>query len=238
MVESQTRLAYTIRMNTTRMNFPVLAPSILSADFSRISSELDFIRESGTNWVHLDVMDGHFVPNLTFGPKFISDLRKISDLIFDVHLMIEKPELSIDQYIDAGADWLTFHFESCVHSHRLLSYIKSKNIKAGISINPSSPISLLEELLPYCDQVLVMSVNPGFGGQKILPNCIKKVSDLVALRAQKGYDYCVAIDGGVNLQTIKDVAIAGPDIIVAGSAFFAAKDPAEFRKTICTVSAK
>lgn len=198
----------------------LLAPSILSADFSNLGSSLDEIQVKGGDWIHIDVMDGQFVPNLTFGPPIIKALRKKSSLPFDVHLMVNNPSSMVDQFIDAGADWLTFHIEAEVHAHRLAAKIRETGIKAGISIVPSTPVSAIEEMLPYVDLVLVMTVNPGFGGQILIPECLRKVQALKKIKQDLDLSYIVSVDGGVNRETLGSVLGAGTDVVVSGSAFF------------------
>ena len=202
----------------------IVAPSVLSADFSDIKAELDRIKASTAPWVHLDVMDGEFVPNITFGPKFVSDIRKHSDLFFDAHLMVNKPERYIDDFAIAGCDAITVHSEATLHLDSVLNRIRSLGKKAGVSIVPSTPVCMIEPVLDLCDIVLIMSVNPGFGGQKLIPYTLDKVRELVALR--KNRSYLISIDGGVNLSTIEQVASSGVDAVVAGSAFFSSEDPA------------
>ncbi len=203
------------------------APSILSADFSDIVGAIRRIEQSGADWIHLDVMDGHFVPNISFGPKMVSDIRNLTELPLDVHLMISNPGNFADDFIEAGADYLSFHLEAETHAHRLIQYIGEMDTYAGISIVPSTPVDALGELLPYLDHILIMTVNPGFGGQQIIPSCLSKVSVLVDLRTEFGYSYSVAVDGGVNRETAAIVREAGTDVLISGSAFFSADDPKE-----------
>lgn len=204
---------------------PLCAPSILSADFTALGEAVQLVERSGCPWLHLDIMDGHFVPNLSFGSKTVADIRGITDLYLDTHLMISNPEQYITEYINAGADAVTIHLEAAVHIHRLLEKIKSGGASCGISIVPSTPVSFLTEILPMVDLVLVMSVNPGFGGQKLIPGCIDKVKVLDSIRKDRGLHYLISIDGGVNRTTAPSVIRAGADVLVAGSAFFGAADP-------------
>ncbi|GAB1433558.1 ribulose-phosphate 3-epimerase [Spirochaetota bacterium] len=206
------------------MKTSIFAPSILAADFTDISSALSEIENSSAAWVHLDVMDGHFVPNLTFGPKMIADMRKLSKLFFDVHLMISNPEAMLDAYIEAGADAVTFHIEACVHANRLADKIRKAGKKAGISIVPSTPVSTVAEMLDIVDLILVMSVNPGFGGQSFIPSSMKKVSALTEIRKKEGLDFMIAVDGGVNENNAREIISAGADVLVMGSAFFGSKN--------------
>lgn len=203
------------------------APSLLSADFARMEEGIKKIEEAGADWVHLDVMDGHFVPNITFGPKMISDLRNLTSLPFDVHLMVDHPEEMVDQFIDAGSDWLTFHSEAVIHSHRLIQRIKDRGVRAGISIVPSTPVSAVMELLPFVDLILVMTVNPGFGGQSLIPEALEKTNDLAKLREEKGWNFLISVDGGINRSTAEAMRQSGTDVFVSGSAFFKAEDPRE-----------
>lgn len=205
--------------------FPKLAPSLLAADFGRVAEELARVKDSGAGILHLDIMDGQFVPNLTFGPKMIQDIRAISDLTLDVHLMIEAPERSADMYIDAGADYLTFHAEACVHSHRLIERIRARGVKVGLAIVPGTPISAVEPLLDDIDLLLIMTVNPGFGGQTLIPFCVEKIRKACSLRQERGQSFLIECDGGVNDTTAGELLAAGTDILVAGSAFFASAQP-------------
>ena len=198
----------------------ILSPSILAADFTNLGESLRFIESKKATWVHIDVMDGSFVPNITFGQPVVAALRKISTLQFDVHLMIENPQLHIDTFAEAGADWITFHYEAAVHHHRIIQHKHSLGKKAGISIVPSTPVSALEDILPFVDLVLVMSVNPGFGGQTLIPRCIEKIAQLNELRMKNGYGFRLSVDGGINNKTIGMAVGAGADVIVSGSSFF------------------
>jgi len=203
------------------------APSVLSADFSNLSKGLELIKKADAEWIHLDVMDGSFVPVITFGPKMVKDIRAVTDLVLDVHLMIDNPENQIDAFIDAGSDYITFHYEAGMHSHRIIQKIKQAGIKAGISIIPSTPVAQIRELLPYLDLVLIMTVNPGFGGQSIIPTCVEKIKKLDEIRKEFNYNFLLSVDGGINRKTSGNVIKAGVDVLVSGSAFFHAEDPVE-----------
>lgn len=201
----------------------MLAPSLLSADLADLKNAVKIIENNGGTVVHIDVMDGRFVPQISYGQPVVQSLRPYTKLPFDVHLMVEHPEEQVESFAKAGADWITFHHEACVHSHRLVQKIHDLGKKAGISIVPSTPVSAIKEMLEYVDLVLVMTVNPGFGGQKLIPSCVKKITELVELRKQLGLDFMISVDGGVNAETIGSVADAGADVIVSGSAFFSGK---------------
>ncbi len=197
-----------------------LSPSLLSADFANLSNALKMIEEKNASFVHVDVMDGHFVPQVSYGQPVISSIKKCSKLPFDVHLMVEKPENSIQSYIDAGADFVTFHFEATNHVDRCIQIIHENGKKAGIALCPSSPVSLLEEVLPFIDIVLIMTVNPGWGGQKLIPYTVNKVKKLADIQRDKGYNFKISVDGGINQNTLNSVLDAGTDIVVSGSSFF------------------
>lgn len=205
----------------------IYAPSILSANFASIGDAVRRIEKSGADWIHLDVMDGHFVPNISFGPKMVADIRALTDLPLDVHLMVSNPSDFIEPFVDAGADYLTFHLEAEIHAHRLIQRIHNEQIFAGISIVPSTSVDALGELLPFLDHILIMTVNPGFGGQKLISNTLRKVTTLVEFRSEMEYDYTIAVDGGVNRETAAMVREAGTDVLISGSAFFKAADPQE-----------
>ncbi|MDD7610080.1 MAG: ribulose-phosphate 3-epimerase [Spirochaetales bacterium] len=202
------------------LRLPALAPSLLSADFSSLENAIKQIEENGGSVVHIDVMDGQFVPEITYGQPVVRSIRKLTKLPFDVHLMVENPENKIDSFVDAGADWITFHYEATNHAHRLIQMIHEKGKLAGVSICPGTPINLLSEILKCADIILVMTVNPGWGGQKIIQSCVEKIAELKKIREKKGYNYLISVDGGVNSQTLESVKSAGADIIVSGSAFF------------------
>lgn len=197
-----------------------LSPSILSADFSRLGEQIRELDEAGAQYVHIDVMDGRFVPSISFGVPIIKSIRDCSERIFDVHLMIEEPERYIVDFVDAGADLITVHAESCVHLDRTIDSVKEKGILAGVALNPSTPLSVLDYLLPKVDMVLIMTVNPGYGGQKLIPYTVQKVRDLKEMVDRQGLKTDIEVDGGVNLFNVEELMDAGANIIVAGSAIF------------------
>ena len=201
-----------------------LAPSILSADFAHLGEQVERAEAGGGSVVHVDIMDGHFVPNLTIGPPVVKSLRKATRLPLDCHLMIENPDLYIGDFAEAGADWISVHQEACRHLNRTLHLIKSHGCRAGVVINPATPVDTLSEVLGIVDYVLVMSVNPGFGGQKFIPETLGKMKKLAEIRAARGYGYRIEVDGGVAMETIAEVVRAGAEILVAGNAVFGKGD--------------
>jgi ribulose-phosphate 3-epimerase len=202
-----------------------LAPSILSADFARLAEQVQAAAAGGGSVIHVDVMDGHFVPNITLGPPVVRSLRKTTDLPLDCHLMIENPDQYIPEFVEAGADWISVHQEACRHLNRTLHLIRDHGAKVGVVINPATPVDALSEVLDIVDYVLVMSVNPGFGGQKFIPDAVHKIRKLAELRGQRGLGYRIEVDGGVALDTVTEVVRAGAEILVAGNAVFGKGDP-------------
>ena len=198
----------------------LLAPSILSADFSNLSQQIRLTEIGGADWVHCDIMDGHFVPNITFGPVAVKAVRKITKLPLDVHLMIEKPEKYLEDFAQAGADYISVHVEEAVHLNRTINKIKELGCKAGVVINPATPVESVKDVAEYIDLLLIMTVNPGFGGQKFIPNSIRRIKEAVDLRSDCKANFLIEIDGGVNINTIKKAQSAGVDVFVAGSAIF------------------
>lgn len=204
-----------------------IAPSILSADFANLQRDIELVEENQVDVLHVDIMDGHFVPNITFGPNVVAAIRPFTKLPLDCHLMIEQPERYVEAFANAGADLINVHVEATPHIHRVLQLIKSFGVKAAVTINPGTPVSAIEPILSLVDMVLVMTVNPGFGGQKFLPECLEKVTALAEIRRNKGYTYEIEVDGGVTDQTIGACRDAGADVFVAGSYIYDAENPAE-----------
>ena len=202
----------------------LIAPSILSADFSRLGEEIAAVEAAGADWIHVDVMDGRFVPNITIGPVVVASIRKATRLPFDVHLMIESPERFIDGFAGAGADTITVHVEAAAHLHRTVAMIREKGLRAGVSLNPATPLALVEPILPDIDLLLVMTVNPGFGGQKFISGMIPKIAAAKRMIQKAAPGVLLEVDGGVHLKNIRSIADAGADVLVAGSAIFGSRD--------------
>lgn len=206
-----------------------IAPSILSANFAFLEKEVSAVEKAGADLIHIDIMDGHFVPNLTVGPLVVKALRGITKLPLDVHLMIENPDNLIPEFIKAGSDILTVHVEACTHLHRTLQSIKDKGIKAGVALNPATPLSALDSILEQIDLLLIMSVNPGFAGQRFIPGVLNKISDARKMIEKKGVKLEIEVDGGVTTENVSDIVSAGVNILVAGSAIF---ESADYARTI------
>jgi len=202
----------------------IIAPSILAADFSRLGDEIKAVEQAGADWIHVDVMDGHFVPNITIGPAVVESIRKVTELPLDVHLMIENADKYIPDFISAGSDIITVHVEACPHLNRTIQLIKEKDIMAGVVLNPATPLSSLEEILHEIDIVLLMSVNPGFGGQKFIPSMLDKIQNLNEIMSNYDHPMALEVDGGITPENAGDVVQAGAGVLVAGSAVFNSKD--------------
>ena len=207
------------------VNMPIIAPSLLSANFINLEADCKMLNESQADWFHLDVMDGRFVPNITFGPMIIEFIRKTTTKVCDVHLMIEEPGKYTEQFKNAGADILSVHLEACPHLHRNIQQIKSLGMKAGVAINPHTPVSSLSDVLADIDLVCMMSVNPGFGAQKFIPQTLEKIKQLRKMIDEKGLNVHIEIDGGVTLDNAKEILNAGADVLVAGNTVFKSADP-------------
>ncbi|MGZ5254753.1 MAG: ribulose-phosphate 3-epimerase [Flavitalea sp.] len=203
---------------------PIIAPSLLSANFLNLQADCDMLNSSEADWFHLDVMDGRFVPNLSFGLPVIEQIRKATTKTCDVHLMILEPEKYAEAFKNAGADILTIHYEACTHLHRNIQQIRSLGMRPGVALNPHTPVSLLEDILQDLDMVLLMSVNPGFGGQKFIPQTLKRITELRKMIDERGLNVLIEIDGGVSIDNAKSIVDAGADILVAGNAVFKAAD--------------
>jgi len=216
----------------------LIAPSILSADFSRLGEEIESVEKAGADWIHVDVMDGHFVPNITMGPLVVEAAKRVTSLPIDVHLMIENADRFIPDFAKAGASLISVQVEACTHLNRTIQIIKELGVKPGVVLNPATPLSAIEWVLEYLDFVLIMSVNPGFGGQAFIRNSMDKIKALSKMIKGKGLSTLIEIDGGVNKDTIRDISIAGADVFVAGSAIFGSRDYKEtiklFRKLLKT----
>lgn len=197
-----------------------LAPSILSADFTNLAQQIRYAEVGGADFIHCDIMDGHFVPNITFGPLVVNAVNKCTKLPLDVHLMIDNADRYIENFVKAGADYITVHQENNIHLDRVISYIKSLGAKAGVSVNPATPVSTLYEILQYADMMLVMTVNPGFGAQKFIPSTLKKIEELKNLKEKNNYSYLIEVDGGVNKDTVASIVKAGCEVFVAGNSVF------------------
>ncbi|HXR83640.1 MAG TPA: ribulose-phosphate 3-epimerase [Hanamia sp.] len=215
---------------------PLIAPSLLNADFLHLESECNILNESKADWFHLDVMDGRFVPNISFGMSIIKQIRKTTSKFFDVHLMIVEPEKYVEEFKDAGAGGLTVHLEVCPHLHRNIQQIKSLRMNAGVAINPSTPVCLLRDIISDLDLVLIMSVNPGFGGQSFIPHSIEKIKELKTLINQTNSSAKIEVDGGVSLKNASEIINAGADILVAGNAIFGSENPKEMIEKLKNIS--
>ncbi|MEZ4907368.1 MAG: ribulose-phosphate 3-epimerase [Saprospiraceae bacterium] len=213
----------------------IVAPSLLAADFSDLKSEMKWLNSSSAEWIHVDVMDGHFVPNITFGPLMVKTLRNLTDKFIDVHLMIENPNKYIEAFRKSGADNITVHYEACVHLHRVIQMIKDTGANAGISINPHTNVELLRDILPYVDLVLIMSVNPGFGGQKFIETTYSKIERLHKMREEQNLDFLIEVDGGVSIKNAAKLVENGVNVLVSGNAIFTSENPVEYIEKLSLV---
>ena len=209
------------------MKIPMIAPSVLASDFANLQQEVEMLNQSEADWIHVDVMDGRFVPNISFGVPVTEAIRRHAHKPLDVHLMIEEPERYVEDFFQAGASVITVHYEACRHLHRNIQQIKALDCKAGVALNPHTNVSLLEDIINDLDLVLIMSVNPGFGGQAFIPNSLKKIEQLRELIVDSGSSALIEVDGGVNLENARDLVEAGADVLVAGSFIFKSPNPAE-----------
>ncbi len=214
-----------------------IAPSILSANFAALGEEIAMVEQAGAHLLHVDVMDGHFVPNITIGPPVVKSLRKVTKLPLDVHLMISDPDKYIPAFVDAGADMLTVHSEATVHLDRTLNLIRSHKVGVGVSINPATPLSMVEHALALADMLLIMSVNPGFGGQQFIPYCLEKIRRARQTIEERRYQCVIEVDGGIDIDNLPDVVRAGAGVVVAGAAIFKASDPARKIKEMLEIAA-
>lgn len=211
---------------------PILAPSLLASDYSKLGEQIDECMKADIKWLHCDIMDGHFVPNISFGPKFVEAAGNSTDAFLDVHLMIENPDKYIEAFVDAGADQITVHQETCPHLHRTIQNIHQHGIMAGVAVNPATSLTNIEPILPDIDLVLIMSVNPGFGGQSFIKSSYKRLQHMRQVREETGTSFLIEVDGGVNLENIEQVTHSGADVLVAGSAVFKAKNIPERIKNL------
>jgi ribulose-phosphate 3-epimerase len=203
---------------------PILAPSILAADMTNLSQQIRRVEMGGANWIHCDIMDGHFVPNISFGPMIVEAARRITRLPLDVHLMIQNPDKYIESFVEAGASIISVHYEEVIHLNSILNKIRKLGAKAGVVINPSTTVGSLRDVVEYADLVLIMSVNPGFGGQIFIPNSLRKIEEAVKLREEMKADFVIEVDGGIELHNVKDVLLSGCDAFVIGSSIFKSED--------------
>jgi len=216
----------------------ILAPSILAADFTNLEQQIKLVEKGGADWLHCDIMDGHFVPNISFGPLVVAAAKRVTELPVDVHLMIENPDDYLDAFINAGADYISIHVEEVVHLNRTVQRIKELGAKVGVVINPATPVASVKDIAEYIDLLLIMAVNPGFGGQSFIPNSLNRIEEAVNLRKELGAEYLIEIDGGVSAATAKSALQAGVDVFVVGSSIVNADDIAAAAKEIKTVISK